>query len=196
MIPMRTLPLLALLPLAGCISLGEKPPPSLMTLEPATPVAAGPALVSREGTSVTVYVPQAPPELGGMRVPVRAAPGQVSYLKDARWADSPARLFRDVVAETIRARTGRVALDPRQYVLSPGYRLSGVLTDFGLDATSGQVVATYDASLIRKDGGPLESRRFQAKLPATSQDSAGVQAALSQAANRIAAEVADWIGPA
>lgn len=185
---------LMVLPLAGCISLGTKPPATLMTLAPAATQPAGQAMIAREGTSVVVYVPGAPPELGGIRVPVKAGANAIAYLKDAQWADVPARLFRNLLAETITARTGRVTLDPRQYTLAPGLRLSGRLTDFGLDATSGQVTATYDATLIRKDGGALETRRFQSSMPVAAQDSASVAAALSQASNTIAAQVADWIG--
>lgn len=192
----RLLPLAALtLPLAGCISFGAKPPSTLMTLQPATALPAGPAMIAREGTSVTVYVPTTPPELGGLRVPVRAGPTAIAYLQNAQWADVPARLFRNLLAETITGKTGRVALDPRQYVLAPGQRLAGRLTDFGLDAAAGQAVATFDATLIRKDGGLLETRRFQARLPVATQDGPGVATALSRASNRIADEVADWIGP-
>ena len=185
---------LAALPLAGCISLGAKPPATLMTLAPAATQPAGPATIAQAGTSVTVYVPSAPPELGGLRVPVKAGANAVAYLKDAQWADAPARLFRNLLAETITARTGRVTLYPRQYTLAPGLRLSGRLSDFGLDATGGRVVATYDAQLIRKDGGALETRRFRSEVPVAAQDSATVAAALSEASNAIAAQVADWIG--
>ncbi|WP_253201340.1 ABC-type transport auxiliary lipoprotein family protein [Sphingomonas quercus] len=182
------------LPLAACISFGAKPPPTLMTLSNASPLAPGQSVTAREGTSITIYVPSAPPELGGLRVPVKAGPNAVAYLKDAQWGDAPTRLFRNLLAETITAKTGRVALDPRQYVLAPGARLSGRLVDFGMDAGTGQVTATYDAMLVRKEGATLESRRFQAKAQAATQDAPGVAAALSQASNQIAAEVADWVG--
>lgn len=182
------------LPLAACISFSPKPPPTLMTLSNANPVSAGPAVTAGEGTSITIATPTAPPELGGVRVPVKAGPNAVAYLKDAQWGDLPTRLFRNLLAETIAAKTGRVTLDPRQYLLAPGARLSGRLVDFGLDAPSGQVVATFDAMLVRKEGAPLESRRFQARAPAARQDAAGVAAALSQASNQIAGEVAAWVG--
>lgn len=191
---MRIALLAAALPLAGCISFGAKPPPTLMTLSTDAAIAPGQATVARENTSVTVYVPGAPPELGGLRVPVKAGANAVAYLKDAQWADAPPRLFRSLLAETITARTGRVTLDPRQYTLAPGMRLAGRLTDFGLDAAQNRVVATYDASLVRRDGQPLEIRRFQATAPLAAQDANTVAAALSQASNRIAGEVADWIG--
>lgn len=185
---------LAALALAGCISLSPKPPATLMMLTTAQPVAPGSTVTAKEGMSVTLYVPASPPELGGLRMPVKTQANAVAYLKDALWADAPARLFRTVLAETITSRTGRVTLDPRQYALAPGARLSGRLSEFGLDAGTNQVVATYDAALVRKEGAPLESRRFQAKVPVASQQPASVAAGLSTAANRIAGEVADWIG--
>ncbi len=182
------------LPLAACISFGAKPPPTLMTLASASPLPAGRTLVAREGSSVTVDFPSAPPELGGLRVPVKTGANGVAYLAGAQWADAPTRLFRTLLADTITARTGRVALDPRQYALAPGMRLGGRLRDFGLDAGTSQVVATFDAALIRKDGGALETRRFQATAPVAAQDATTVAAALSQASNQIAGEVADWVG--
>ena len=97
------------LPLAGCISFGDKPPPTLMTLSTAQPIGAGQAMTAREGTSVTVYVPTAPPELGGLRLPVKTGANGVAYLKDAQWADVPSRLFRTLLAETIRAAVARNA---------------------------------------------------------------------------------------
>lgn len=185
---------LSSLPLAACISFGAEPPPSLMTLSTAQPIGAGQAMTAREGTSVTVYAPSAPPELGGLRVPVKAGANAVAYLKDAQWADAPQRLFRTLLAETITARTGRVTLDPRQYVLAPGMRLAGRLSEFGLDAAASRVVATYDASLVRREGQPLETRRFTAAVPVATQDASAIAAGLSQASNQIAGEVADWVG--
>jgi cholesterol transport system auxiliary component len=180
--------------LSACVSFGAKPPPTLMTLHTAAPLAPGAGITARPGASITVAVPAVPPELGGLRVPVRAGPNAIAYLRNAQWGDAPARLFRNLLAETIAARTGRVTLEPRQYLLAPGAQLTGRLVDFGLDATTGQAVATFDAMLVRQAQGALESRRFQAKAPAAAQNAAGIAAALSQASNQIASEVADWVG--
>lgn len=185
---------LALLALPGCVSFGAKPPPSLLTLEAASPPAAGPGQVVKEGETVTVLRPRTPAALAVQRVPVRSGPNSLAYLKNALWADIPANLFRALLADTIAARTGRPVLDIQQYSLSPGIRLTGTLERFELDAGSRQAVVVYDAALARGGTAPIETRRFKARAPAASESPASVAAAVNVAANQVAAEVADWIG--
>jgi cholesterol transport system auxiliary component len=71
--------------------------------------------------------------------------------------------------------------------------LTGQLQRFGVDATTSEVVAVYDAALARRGGG-VTTRRFEARVPVAVVDSANVSPALNQAANQIATEVAAWIG--
>lgn len=185
--------LLALaLPLAACISFGAKPPSSLMTLTAATPLAVGPARAIDPLRAVQVGVPTVPQALVGVRVPVQSSSTAISYVKDAQWAESPNRLFRNLMAEVIAARTGRPVLDPRQFGIAPGVRLGGGLKAFGLDATTGMAVVTFDATLARGERA-VEARRFEARVPATI-DPVGAASGLNQAANQVAVEVADWIG--
>ena len=111
----RTLLAVALLApmLAGCVSFGEKPPPTLMTLDAATSAPVGEGSVVTENSAVTVFAPTVPQELASARVPVHTAGAQVAYLKCARCIDVPSRLFRNLLAETITVRTGRAVLEPR-----------------------------------------------------------------------------------
>ena len=191
---LRPLPALApLLVLAGCISFGAKPPRQLLRLTPAqtTPADNGEAVAA--GRAVTVGYPLAPAELATVRVPVRSGQTTLAYVKDASWGDTPAHLFRDLLAETIRARTDRPVLDPRDYHLAPGLRLTGRIQQFGLDADSSQVIMTYDATLQYPDGR-IQTRRFTANALAGAATFAGVAPALNTAANAVAAQVADWVG--
>jgi cholesterol transport system auxiliary component len=187
------LPLAAALALSGCISFGAKPPERLMRL---TPAATVPAATSRTATAeqtITVVEPTVPQELATMRVPVRSHGTALAYLKDAQWVDEPGALFGRLLAETIAATTGRVVLDPRQFTLDPGTRLTGQLQEFGLDADRMEVVAIYDAALARGTG-TVETRRFEARIPIAQATEAAVAPALNDAANQVAAEVAQWIG--
>ena len=197
MMNVRTLrPLALLLPalaLAGCVSFGPKPPPELLRLSATQPMPAGQSMPLTAGQSVTVLVPIAPAEIANTRVPVRSGSAQLAYLKGAQWADVPTRLFRDLLAETVRIRTGRPTLDARDYHLAPGMRLSGRLQAFGLNAGSMQVDVVYDATLQR-DGNRIETRRFEGHAPATSMHEVAVAQALNTAANDVATQVADWIG--
>ncbi|WP_156679404.1 ABC-type transport auxiliary lipoprotein family protein [Sphingomonas profundi] len=184
----------AALPLAACISFGAKPPAQLLALTADSVPASGAARTARDGETVIVYVPTVPQELSTARVPVRAGPTSVAYLKDAQWVDAPNRLFRDVLAQTLAARSSRVVLDPRQAALAPGMRLGGRLIAFGLDAPTNNAVAIYEATLARGEKRPVETRRFEARVPVSAQTVAAVAPALNQAANQIASEVTGWVG--
>jgi cholesterol transport system auxiliary component len=185
--------LLPALALAGCVSFGPKPPPELLRLSPTQTAPAGQDMPLTAAQSVTVLVPIAPAEIANTRVPVRSGTAQLAYLKGAQWADVPTRLFRDLLAETIRMRTGRPTLDARDYHLAPGMRLSGRLQAFGLNAGSMQVDVVYDATLQR-GGNRIETRRFEGHAPAASMGEVAAAQALNSAANDVAAQVADWVG--
>jgi cholesterol transport system auxiliary component len=182
--------------LTGCAGLlggGGKTPTTLVTL---TPEAADPGQIARTaaaGQAVTIAVPTAPRQLSTVRVPVQLTPSDVQYVSNLQLADTPARLFASLVAETVRRTTNRVVLDPAQATLDPGLIVSGQLQRFGYDASTGQVVVTYDGSLSVAGGNRVESRRFTATAPA---DGTGpsVGPALNSAANQVAGEVAKWIG--
>ena len=182
----------ATLALSACFG-GPKPPPTLMRLsaEQARPAAA--TRTAAAGETLTVVVPTVPRELQTLRVPVHESEIAVAYLKKAQWVEMPAEQFARLVSETISATTGRVVLDPRQFTLDPGIRLTGTLQRFGLDATRMEAVAVYDAALARRDGA-VATRRFEARVPVATADAASVSPALNQAANRVAAEVAAWVG--
>ena len=178
--------------LSGCFG-GAKVPDTLMTLNAAQARAAATPRTAAEGQAITVAVPTVPRELETLRIPVHESELGVSYLKNAQWVEMPATLFARLVSETIAATTGRVVLDPKQFTFDPGQRLTGSLQRFGYDASSGQVVAIYDAALARQGGG-VTTQRFEARVPAATPDAAGVGAALNQAANQIATDVARWVG--
>lgn len=191
-----TKPILAALmtlPLAACISFGAEPPPSLLTLTPAAPVVAGQSQQASAERSITIAVPVVPQEISSARVPVQATATTVAYVKDAQWVEAPARLFARLMSDTITQQTGRIVLDPGQFALNPGVRLTGELRQFGMDAPTSSAVVIYDAALARAEN-QVEKRRFEARVPVTAIDAATVGPAINQAANQVAADVATWVG--
>ena len=191
---MRTLlPLGAALALSGCLNFGSEPPEELMMLTPDSTIAAATSRTASASEAITVVEPNARRELATLRVPVRSRGTAVAYLKDAQWVEMPAAQFGRLLSEAIAATTGRVVLDPKQFSFDPGIRLTGQLQEFGLDADAMEVVAIYDAAMAR-DGGRVETRRFEARVPVAEADKTLVAPALNQAANRVAADVAAWIG--
>ncbi|MFW2829228.1 ABC-type transport auxiliary lipoprotein family protein [Sphingomonas sp. ID0503] len=192
----RLKPVLAILaatPLAACLSFGAKPPPFLMTLTPAQSVAPDTQRSAGPGEAITVYVPGTPAELNTIRVPVRSGGNTVTYLKDAQWVEAPARLFQQLLATTVAARTGKIVLNPRQATIDPGYRIVGDLDHFGLDSDRMEVVVTYDALKQGRGGERIDSRRFEARVPVSGATPTAVTAGLNAAANQVAAQVADWV---
>ncbi len=186
------LALAAALAVSGCLSFGPKVPPVLMRLTSDAQIAAS-GRTAAAAEAITVVPPTAPAELNTPRVPVRTGSTQVAYVKDAQWVEVPTILFARLVSETIAAKTGRVVLDPKQFTFDPGQRLTGTLQTFGLDADRMEAVLVYDAAVSRgKDS--VETRRFEARVPVAALDAASAPAALNQAANLVAADVAAWVG--
>ena len=184
----------ATLSLSGCISFSPKPPPRLMTLTATTPLAAGPAIATADKQAVQIARLSAVPALATQRVLVTDGPTAIAYLKGGLWSAAPADLFRGLLAETITVRTGRVVTEPRLLQIQPDTRLAGQISAFGLDAPGNTVGVTFDATLSHEGSDQIQSRRFSARIPVSSQQPEAVAAGLNQAANQVAGEVADWIG--
>lgn len=185
----------AALALSGCFG-GARAPDQLLTL---TALQARPADVARtatQGQTITVVEPTVPQALRTQRVPVHTSPIEIAYLQGAQWVEAPNALFGRLLSETIAATTGRVVLDPNQYTHDPGTRVTGQLQMFGLDAQRMEVVAVYDAVMERRGGTGVVSRRFEARTAVAEPTAAAVGPALNEVANRVAVEVAGWIGGA
>jgi len=194
MMRMNRLPLVMLgaLSLASCFG-GKKVPPTLLTLTSSAPAPASISRAAGPGDAITIDVPVVPKELATTRVPAQIGPTAIAYIRDVQWVESPDRLFQDLVQETVLRTTGRVVLDPRQSALDPGLHLTGTLSRFGYDAQEGAVIVRYDGALSTVGGTRVETRRFEAREPADG--TAGtVGPALNAAANRVAMDVAQWIG--
>jgi len=178
----------------GCALLGGggKPPPVLFTLSSDAPPAAA-ARTAAVGQTVTIATPVIPKQLRTVRVPVEIGLTQVQYVANLQWVDTPDRLFQALLEETVRRTTNRVVLDPSQTTLDPGLVVSGQLNRFGYDTQQGVVVVQYDGSLATQGGTHVESRRFEATVPADG-TAATVSPALNEAANQVAKQVAQWIG--
>lgn len=189
----RTLCLLLALPLAACISFGGKPPKMLLTLTPTTILPVGATQNSATAKTITIMVPAVPQALAVTRIPVTTG-DQVSYVTDAAWIEAPQRQFARLMSDTIAAKTGRVVLTPAQSFSDPGARLSGELRNFGIDGGTREAVVTFDASLIRGDASKVEKKRFEVRIPLAAIDATTVGPALNQAANAVAAQVAEWVG--
>ncbi|TAD72951.1 MAG: ABC transporter [Sphingomonadales bacterium] len=181
-----------LLAIAGCISLGGEPPASLLTLSPEARAPAGPGVGGGEQPVIAVLGFDTPAKLDVLRVPVAVSDTELAYLQEAFWVEKPARLFRRLVGETIRARGQAMVVDGDDTATLATMRLRGTLIDMGYDAQGGAAVVRFDAVKVDKDGKVM-TRRFEARETGIPAEARAVGAALNTAANRVAADVADWV---
>lgn len=180
--------------LAGCsLGLTQKAPPFLLTLTPDQRPDASPGSEVQEGDRMTVATPLVPQAIATTRVPVAQGQTALAYVPKAVWVEQPARLFQRLLAETIRAKSGRVVLDPRQFNMAPGAILSGQLLRFDIEEGRSEAVVVYDATLSGEADRPVRTRRFEARVPVSRIDARGAGVALNRAANQIAGDVADWV---
>ncbi|WP_067110219.1 ABC-type transport auxiliary lipoprotein family protein [Sphingopyxis granuli] len=189
-----TLALGALL-LSGCVSFGGKVPPFLLTLDADAAPAAGEARTASDAATLTILIPAAPQKLRTTRIPVQQDDASVAYVKDAQWVEAPQRLFQRLLSETVAARTNRVVIDEGQYLTAPGEQLAGQLMEFGVDARSNEAIVVYQAMRVGAGGKTVTQRRFEAREPVGGRiEAKPVGEALTRAANKVASDVAGWLG--
>lgn len=181
--------------LTGCIGLGGKTPPFLLTLDADAAPTSGEARTAAEAATLTILIPTAPQKLRTTRIPVQQDDSSVTYVKDAQWVEAPQRLFQRLVSETVAARTARVVLDEGQYLTAPGEQLAGQLMEFGIDARSDEAVVVYQAMLVSAGGKTVTQRRFEVREPLADKiEAKPAGEALARAANKVAVDVAAWLG--
>jgi cholesterol transport system auxiliary component len=181
------------LALAGCVSLAPDPPESLLTLTPLRTAPAGSTASGEAASALAVIEPDADQRLNVVRVPVQTSDSSLAYLQDAVWVEKPARLFQQLLSETVRAGGQRLVVGEGDLGYSAATKLSGRLLDMGYDASSGAVVVRYDA-IVQTPDGKVRTRRFESRVAGVEPEAAAVGPALNDAANQVAGEVADWVG--
>lgn len=191
LIKLAAVPALALLA-GGCLGGGSAPSEHL-TLTPVSSVPAGTARNAASGESVAVLTPTVPREVNNRRIAVYVDPITIQYLTNATWLEEPQELFRRLLSETVASRTGRLVIDPNNFGAEAGVTISGQLLRFGFDPARMEAVVVYEAAQTRR-GQPLQTQRFEARVPVTAQTAAAVAPALNDASNQVAVQVADWIG--
>lgn len=179
--------------LASCVSFGAKAPPTLLILSASTGVQNGAAQSGSPADALIVLLPEVPRKIDTNRVPVQIDDSNIAYLKDALWADKPARMMQNLLMETISAKTGRLVLNEVDAGGKAQQFLSGSLMEFGINSSAMEAVVVYDAvKMVR--GKVVEKKRFEARETVTAIEPGPSGAALNRAANKIATEMAAWVG--
>lgn len=174
---------------------GNSPrPDALYTLSATSPAAVPAGQVPVDmANAVTVQVPTVPGALQTLRIPVTVSDTVVQYVTAGQWAEQPNRLFQRLISDTL-VHGGIAVVDLRASGVSAKRVLSGQLVAFGVDSrTAAPVVRVrFDATLATPAG--LRQRRFEREAPLAAVESGQVAAALNQAANEVAVDVAAWVG--
>ena len=183
----------AALTLGACVSWGGgKLPATLFTLPPASSLPVGTATTGKPAEAIVVFEPETDRRLGVQRVAVQIDSSNIAYLKDAMWVERPARLFQNLLAETIRAKSGKLVLVADDSPGTGALRLSGRLLEMGYDARSMSVVVRFDAIRTEPDGS-VTHKRFESVIAGVAPEAVQVGPALNQAGNEVAQQVADWL---
>ncbi len=144
---------------------------------------------------LVVVMPTALAALDTEKMMVEPAPGQITYLSDAQWAD---RLPPLLQARTIQAfengsRLARVAR-PGDGV-SGDYQLNMDIRTFGVrvEPSGTQAVVEISAKIIGNQAGRiLAARIFTARVPITSVTGPTVAQALDEASDQVLIELVRW----
>jgi cholesterol transport system auxiliary component len=102
--------------------------------------------------------PSADARVAVLRVPVQIDASNVAYFKK-QWVERPARQLQHLIAETLRAKGGRLVVESD--IDQWQQRLSGRLLAMGYDLPSHSAVVRFDA-VKEAPGGKIETRRFEA----------------------------------
>lgn len=192
--PLLIVPLLAAaLMIGGCVKFGSKPPAQLLTISAKTSPPAGQSVSSAGLPVLAVFTPDVSRKLDNLRVAVQVDPTSVAYVQNAQWAEAPRQMFRRLLAETIAADGSIYVADGEQSAILSGRRLSGTLVDFGIDAEAKEAVVTFDATLTSTTPGEAMRQRFTARVPVRKIGADRVAGPISEAANKVAADVAAWV---
>jgi cholesterol transport system auxiliary component len=178
--------------LSACVSFGGKPPTALLVLTASDRVQSGTALSGEASNALVVLLPQVPRELDTNRVPVKSSETSIAYIKNAFWADKPARLMQQLLMESVAAKNGRLVLNEVDAGGKATQFLSGTLIAFTIDSRNMEAVAVYDAVKLVKGQG-VQKRRFETREALAVIDAPSAGIALNRAANRLASDIAMWV---
>jgi len=187
----RLLALPVILSLGACVSFGTKAPPSMLVLTADSSVPTGTVRTASASDVLVIQMPAVPRKLDTNRVPVQIDASSIAYLKDAFWADKPARLMQQLLSETVSAKTGNLVLSEVDAGGKAARFISGSLLEFGVDAATNEAVVVFDAVKITR-GNPTGKRRFEARRPVAAVEATSVGTALNEAANEVALQIAEW----
>ncbi len=179
---------------SACVSLGNtEAPPAFLVLTAQTSTNEDILNSGSAEDSILVSIPDVPRRIDTNRIPVQISDSSIAYVPGAYWADKPAKLMQELIAETITASSGKLVLDVAQSKGQSKNIISGTLSRFGIDEEKSVAIVRYDAIKLSAEG-KIEKRRFEARRNINIIEADQVGQALNEAANEVAIAIANWIG--
>ncbi len=186
-----TAPLLMLAALGGCVSIGAKPPGTFLSLTSEAAPAIGSASSGTLGEATVVLEPSASAAVSVLRIPVQIDSANIAYIRGTQWVERPSRAFQHLLADTLRARGKGLVVESDR--ATAGTRIGGQLLAMGFDVPTHKAVVRFEA-MKWLPGGRIETRRFESTVAGVEPEPNEIGPALNRAANKVAADVADWVG--
>lgn len=183
--------LMMLAALGGCVRIGAKPPGMFLSLTSDAAPAAGSSSSGTLADAIVVVEPGAAAPVSVLRIPVQIDASRVAYLKGTEWVERPSRAFQHLIADTLRARGKGLVIEIDRN--TTGTRIGGRLLAMGFDVPTRSAVVRFDAMKWLPDGR-IETRRFESTVAGVDPQPNQIGPALNTAANKVAGEIADWVG--
>ena len=187
----RTGPVLLLALLAGCaLTQGpDEPNETYDLIAPERPGGGG-----STNAQLLVKEPTALRALNSDRIVLKPSPYVITYVADAQWNDTAPKLIQARLVEAFQntARTGATAKPGDGLVID--YQLVSDLRRFEIDGSTNEAVLEIAVKLLAdRNGKVVETRIFEARVPATSADREGYVRALDDAFDAVATRMIAWV---
>lgn len=191
---LMSVPFLGLGACARLLPFADEEPPAIYFLDAPQEVSGGPVSV---GWQLLIEEPSVPRMLDTERIAVRAAPLEVSYYADSRWADRPSAMLQRLLIEAFQNNGALAGVGLSGQGLRPDYVLLTELRAFQAELPPGQslplVRVRIHAQLIDDvDGKIVATHDFEQIVPATATDVRAVVHAFDAALDRVLGDIVIW----
>ncbi|HML27839.1 MAG TPA: ABC-type transport auxiliary lipoprotein family protein [Hyphomicrobium sp.] len=169
---------------------GKKASAPIIDLEPPTKF---PKIAKIPDGQLLVPEPDVVGSVFNDQVAIMTPAGERSDAVSAKWPDTLSRVVQSRIVQSFENAGYLKVIGHQPETLDVDYQLLIDLRSFQIvasDTPSAEI--SFSAKIVSKDGKILGARIFNASVPATITDQAGVAAALNQAFDKVAVELVVW----
>lgn len=166
---------------------------------PATYDLQAPSVAKVHGASnvqLMIYPPVAVKTIDTDEILVKSANGRVAYFSGVAWGDRLPRLFQARLVEALANSGAFRAILTNQDRVAGDVSLAMEIRDFEVEALaagSEAFVDVYVKLVDERNNSVVTTKRFQARVRASSEDPGAAIQALNAAFQQVAAEIVSWV---